>query len=121
MLKRTGRKRLLELVGLLGVLKDKGVQVTAAADLELDLRGTLGGLLFTPGGDTISVSSSSTALQSASDPPLPGRGSHWWIVGIMCNGPLSWQLYVEAQVSLACSPSNTRLHPPALQPPLPLL
>jgi hypothetical protein len=32
---------LLELVGLLGVLEDKGVQVALAADLELDGRGLL--------------------------------------------------------------------------------
>jgi len=35
---------LLELVGLLGVLEDKGVQVTLAADLELDQGGLLAAL-----------------------------------------------------------------------------
>lgn len=35
---------LLELVGLLGVLEDKGVQVALAADLELDGRGLLAAL-----------------------------------------------------------------------------
>jgi hypothetical protein len=44
--RRTRRKRLLELLGLVGVLKDEGVEVSAAADLELDLRRTLGGLLL---------------------------------------------------------------------------
>jgi hypothetical protein len=34
---RTGRKRLLELLGLVAVLEDKGVEIVAAADLELDL------------------------------------------------------------------------------------
>ena len=34
---RTGRERLLELLGLVAVLEDKGVEVVAAADLELDL------------------------------------------------------------------------------------
>ena len=34
---RTGRKGLLELLGLIAVLKDKGVELAAAADLELDL------------------------------------------------------------------------------------
>lgn len=34
---RTGRKRLLELLGLVAVLEDKGVELAAAADLELDL------------------------------------------------------------------------------------
>jgi len=33
----TGRKGLLELVGLVAVLEDKSVELTAAADLELDL------------------------------------------------------------------------------------
>lgn len=36
---RTGRERLLELLGLVVVLQDKGVQLTGAADLELDLLG----------------------------------------------------------------------------------
>ena len=45
---RTGRKALLQLLGLVGVLEDKGVQVTLAADLELDLRGL--GVLLDPGG-----------------------------------------------------------------------
>lgn len=35
--KRTRGQALLELVGLLGVLQDKGVQVAVAADLELGL------------------------------------------------------------------------------------
>lgn len=33
----TGRERLLQLLGLVAVLEDKGVEVVAAADLELDL------------------------------------------------------------------------------------
>jgi len=33
----TGRERLLELLSLVGVLEDKGVEMSAAADLELDL------------------------------------------------------------------------------------
>lgn len=33
----TGRKGLLQLLGLVAVLEDKGVEVVAAADLELDL------------------------------------------------------------------------------------
>ena len=33
----TGRKGLLELLGLVAVLKDKGVELARAADLELDL------------------------------------------------------------------------------------
>jgi hypothetical protein len=49
-IKLTRRKRLLELLGLVDVLEDEGVQVSAAADLELDLRSTLGGLLFTTAG-----------------------------------------------------------------------
>lgn len=35
---------LLELIGLLGVLQDEGVQVALAADLELDGRGLLAAL-----------------------------------------------------------------------------
>lgn len=35
--KHTGRQALLELLGLLGVLQDKSVKVSLAADLELDL------------------------------------------------------------------------------------
>jgi hypothetical protein len=42
--RRTGWQRSLELVGLLGVLEDKGVQVALAADLELDLGGLLAAL-----------------------------------------------------------------------------
>lgn len=34
---RTGREGLLELLGLVAVLEDKGVELAAAADLELDL------------------------------------------------------------------------------------
>lgn len=41
---RTRWQGLLELVGLLGVLEDKGVQVTLAADLELDQGGLLAAL-----------------------------------------------------------------------------
>jgi hypothetical protein len=37
----TGRKALLELLGLVGVLQDKGVEVLLAADLELDVVGLL--------------------------------------------------------------------------------
>lgn len=36
---RTRGERLLELVGLVGVLEDKGVEVGGAADLELGLLG----------------------------------------------------------------------------------
>lgn len=35
--RHTRRKRLLELLGLVVVLEDKGVDVTRASDLELDL------------------------------------------------------------------------------------
>lgn len=35
----TGRERLLKLLGLIGVLEDEGVEVSRAADLELDLAG----------------------------------------------------------------------------------
>lgn len=38
---RTGGKALLELVGLVGVLEDEGVEVLLAADLELDGLGLL--------------------------------------------------------------------------------
>ena len=41
---RTWWEGLLELVGLLGILEDKGVKVTLAADLELDGRGLLAAL-----------------------------------------------------------------------------
>lgn len=41
---RTRGEGLLELVGLLGVLEDKGVKVALAADLELDGRGLLAAL-----------------------------------------------------------------------------
>jgi hypothetical protein len=43
----TGRKGLLELLGLVAVLEDKGVELAAAADLELDL--LVGVLLHTRG------------------------------------------------------------------------
>lgn len=42
---RTWGKALLELLGLLGILKDEGVEVSVASDLELDLVG-LGALLY---------------------------------------------------------------------------
>ena len=41
---RTGRKRLLQLLGLLRVLEDESVEVAVAADLELGLAG--GGALL---------------------------------------------------------------------------
>lgn len=47
MRKHTRRKRLLELLGLLGVLEDESVQVARAADLELGLLG--GAALLYPG------------------------------------------------------------------------
>lgn len=46
--RRTRGKALLELVGLLGVLEDKGVQEALAADLELDL--LVLAVLLDPGG-----------------------------------------------------------------------
>ena len=45
---RTRRKGSLELLSLLGVLENKGVQVLLAPDLELDLLGGL--VLLDPGG-----------------------------------------------------------------------
>lgn len=45
---RTGREGLLELLGFLVVLEDEGVEVSLAADLELDLLGAL--VLLDPGG-----------------------------------------------------------------------
>jgi hypothetical protein len=73
---RTGRKRLLELLGLVGVLKDEGVEVSAAADLELDLRRTLGGLLFVrkkfpsvPRSVTLAAAAAAAAVR----PPVAGR------------------------------------------------
>lgn len=41
---RTWWQRLLKLIGLLRILKDKGIQVALAADLELDGRGLLAAL-----------------------------------------------------------------------------
>lgn len=38
---RTGGKALLQLLGLVGVLENKGVKVLLAADLELDALGLL--------------------------------------------------------------------------------
>lgn len=46
--RHTRRQALLELVGLLGVLQDKGVDVALAADLELDLLGLA--VALDPGG-----------------------------------------------------------------------
>jgi hypothetical protein len=37
--KRTRRQALLQLLGLIGVLEDQGVQVSLASDLELDVLG----------------------------------------------------------------------------------
>lgn len=45
---RTRRKALLELVGLVGVLEDKSVQESVAADLELGLAGLA--VTLDPGG-----------------------------------------------------------------------
>ena len=45
---RTRRQALLQLLGLVRVLEDKGVQVALAADLELDLLRV--GVLLDPGG-----------------------------------------------------------------------
>jgi hypothetical protein len=42
--RHTGWKRLLQLLGLLGILQDKSVQVSLAADLELDVGGLLAAL-----------------------------------------------------------------------------
>jgi hypothetical protein len=47
-LDRTRRKALLELVGLVGVLEDKSVHESLAADLELGLAGL--GATLDPGG-----------------------------------------------------------------------
>ena len=44
----TGRERLLQLLGLVGVLEHQGVEVLLAADLELDVVGLL--VLLDPGG-----------------------------------------------------------------------
>lgn len=45
---RTRRKRLLKLLGLVGVLEDESVEVALASDLELDLVG--GAVALDPGG-----------------------------------------------------------------------
>jgi hypothetical protein len=44
-MKLTRGKRLLQLLGLVDVLENKGVEMSVAADLELDLGSTLGRLL----------------------------------------------------------------------------
>ena len=54
----TRRKGLLELLGLVAVLEDKGVEVVAAADLELDL--LVGVLLHAHSCKTRSISQMST-------------------------------------------------------------
>lgn len=48
MLGHTGRQGLLELLGLVRILEDQGVEEPMAADLELDLLGLL--VLLDPGG-----------------------------------------------------------------------
>lgn len=45
---RTGRKRLLQLLGLLSIVKDESVEVAVASDFEFDQGRTLGSLLYTP-------------------------------------------------------------------------
>lgn len=50
---RTRRKALLELLGLLGILEDKGVDVPGASDLELDVVDLLV-LLYAGGCNTVS-------------------------------------------------------------------
>lgn len=45
---RTGRERLLKLLGLVGVLEHQGVEVLLASDLELDVVGLL--VLLDPRG-----------------------------------------------------------------------
>lgn len=52
-LDRTRRKALLELVGLVGVLEDKSVQESVAADLELGLAGLA--VTLDPGGCIINL------------------------------------------------------------------
>lgn len=42
---RTGRKGLLQLLGLLGIVEDESVEVAVAPDLELDGALAFGGLL----------------------------------------------------------------------------
>lgn len=42
---RTGWEGLLEFLGLVGIFEREGVEASAAADLELELRRTLAGLL----------------------------------------------------------------------------
>lgn len=44
LMRHTWWEGLLELIGLLGILEDKGVEVTLAADLELDSGGLLAAL-----------------------------------------------------------------------------
>jgi hypothetical protein len=46
--RHTGRQALLQLLGLVGILEDKGVEVLLAADLELDVVGLL--VLLDPRG-----------------------------------------------------------------------
>lgn len=58
---RTRRKRLLQLLGLLGILEDQSVEVLLASDLELDGRGLL--VLLDPGGYTFGNSLEYKALQ----------------------------------------------------------
>jgi len=60
----TGGEALLELLGLIGVLQDKGVEVSLAPDLELDLLGVL--VLLDPGscGKAISLDSMFRAVVS---------------------------------------------------------
>ena len=60
----TGRKGLLQLLGLVAVLEDKGVEVVAAADLELDL--LVGVLLHAHSCENRSISRMFTI-----SPPIP--------------------------------------------------
>lgn len=76
-------ERLLQLVGLVGVLEDKGVEALLASDLELGLRDT-GALvlLYASSWNTHTVSMLSSfqfrVLDSLSDPPssVPSTFSH---------------------------------------------
>lgn len=103
-IERTGWKRLLQLLNLLAILQDQGVQVSLAADLELHDRGLLVSL------DARGCFQSVPALHSFNTPSSPSTSSNLKFPiarRSRRHGENVHEASLRLAISMNCKPSQT--------------